>query len=209
MIDGRPMRRLLKPAIFATCLAPLALLAYRAVTGDLGTNPEETLNRFTGDWTLRFLLIALAVTPLRRLTGWAQIGRLRRMLGLFAFAYALVHFLTWIWVGQQFDPGAIVRDVIKRPFITVGFAALLMLVPLAVTSTDAMVRRLRGRNWRALHRLVYVIAVCGVVHFLWLVKSDIREPLLYGAILALLLGMRAWWALRRTATPAGAETTPS
>lgn len=207
MTNNRRSARIGKATVFAVCLAPIVLLANRVVTGDLGTNPEETLNRFTGDWTLRFLLIALAVTPLRRLTGWAALGRLRRMLGLFAFFYALVHFLTWIWVGQQFDPGAIARDVVKRPFITMGFAALLMLVPLAATSTDAMARRLGGRRWRALHRLAYVIAVCGVIHFLWLVKSDIREPLLYAAILAVLLGMRAWWALRRSAAPAGAGAT--
>jgi sulfoxide reductase heme-binding subunit YedZ len=188
--------RVVKPLVFVACLVPLAWLVWRVVNDDLGTNPIETLNRFTGDWTLRFLLITLAVTPMRRISGWHQLIRLRRMLGLFTFFYATVHFLTYALIDQYFDFPAIVQDVAKRPFITVGFACFLLLIPLAATSTNGMVRRLGGRRWQRLHRLVYVIAVGGVIHFLWLVKSDIREPALYAAILAVLLGYRLWWELR-------------
>jgi sulfoxide reductase heme-binding subunit YedZ len=188
--------RLVKPFVFLACLVPFAWLVWRVVNDDLGTNPIETLNRFTGDWTLRFLLITLAVTPLRRISGWHQLIRLRRMFGLFAFFYATVHFLTYALIDQYFDFPAIVQDVAKRPFITVGFACFLLLIPLAATSTNSMVRRLGGRRWQRLHRLVYVIAAGGVIHFLWLVKSDIREPALYAAILAALLGYRLWWELR-------------
>ena len=187
-----------KPIVFAAALIPFALLVQMVLTDRLGPNPVETLNRFTGDWTLRFLLITLAVTPLRQLTGWHYLIRLRRMLGLFAFFYVCLHFLSWIWVDKLFDWDEIVTDVVKRPFITLGFACFVLLVPLAVTSTNGMVRRLGGARWRALHRLVYAIAIGGVVHFVWLVKSDITEPMIYAAILALLLGYRLW-AYRRPA----------
>jgi len=200
MLDrNQQLRWIVKPAMFAAALVPFALLVVRALGDDLGTNPIETLNRTTGDWTLRFMLIVLAVTPLRRLTGWNALLRLRRMLGLFAFFYACVHFLTWIWIDQYFDFNGIVKDVIKRPFITLGFTCLLLLIPLAVTSTNAMVKRLGARNWRRLHRLVYAIGIGGVIHYWWLVKSDIREPLLYASILALLLGLRLWWVWRERA----------
>lgn len=188
--------RLVKPAVFLACLVPFAWLLWRVASDDLGTNPIETLNRYTGDWTLRLLLVTLAVTPLRRLTGWHQLMRLRRMLGLYAFFYATVHFLTYALIDQYLDLTAIVQDVAKRPFITIGFACFLLLIPLALTSTNGMVRRLGGRRWQRLHRLVYVIAAGGVIHFLWLVKSDIREPALYAAILAVLLGYRLWRELR-------------
>ena len=188
------IRWLLKPVVFVAALAPAAVLVWRIVHNDLGTNPVETLNRFTGDWTLRFLLITLAVTPLRRLSGWMPVMRLRRMLGLYAFFYATLHFLSWIWIGQQFDVHEIVKDVIKRPYITVGFAAFVLLLPLAATSTNAMMRRLGGRRWQLLHRSVYVIGVAAIVHYWWLVKSDITQPAIYGAILTLLLGMRLYWA---------------
>lgn len=194
------IRWIAKPAVFLVALIPFALLVLRAVNNDLGANPIETLNRTTGDWTLRFILIVLAVTPLRRLTGWNALLRFRRMLGLFVFFYACVHFLTWIWIDQSFDVQSIVKDVIKRPFITLGFTCLLLLIPLAVTSTNGMVKRLGARNWQRLHRLVYAIAIGGVIHYWWLVKSDIREPLMYAAILALLLGLRVWWARQ---TPPG------
>jgi len=200
MLDrNQQLRWIVKPAVFAAALVPFALLVVRALGDDLGTNPIETLNRTTGDWTLRFMLIVLAVTPLRRLTGWNALLRLRRMLGLFAFFYACVHFLTWIWIDQYFDFNGIVKDVIKRPFITLGFTCLLLLIPLAVTSTNGMVKRLGARNWRRLHRLVYAIGIGGVIHYWWLVKSDIREPLLYASILALLLGLRLWWVWRERA----------
>jgi sulfoxide reductase heme-binding subunit YedZ len=187
-------------------LVPLAFLVYRALNNDLGANPIETINRYTGDWVLRFLLITLAVTPLRRLTGWNGLLRYRRMLGLFAFFYACVHFLSWAWLDQYFVLADIVQDVAKRPYITVGFASFLMLIPLALTSTNAMIRRLGAKRWQQLHRLVYLIGIGGVVHFLWLVKSDIREPLVYGAVLALLLGFRLWGKRRRMpdAIPSGA-----
>jgi sulfoxide reductase heme-binding subunit YedZ len=202
MLDKpQQLRWIVKPAVFIAALVPFVWLLYRIAQNDLGTNPIETLNRYTGDWSLRFLLMALAVTPLRRLSGWSALARFRRMLGLFAFFYVCVHFLSWAWIDQYFDLDAIVKDVIKRPFITVGFAGLLMLIPLAVTSTNAMARRLGARNWQRLHRLVYAAGISGVVHYWWLVKSDIREPLMYGAILAVLLGLRLWWAVRRRVKP--------
>lgn len=198
MLDrNQKIRWVIKPAIFVFALLPLAFLIQRALNNDLGANPIETINRYTGDWVLRFLLFTLAVTPLRRLTGWNSLLRYRRMLGLFAFFYACLHFLSWVWLDQYFVLADIVADVVKRPFITMGFACFLMLIPLAVTSTNAMIRRLGAKRWQQLHRLVYLIGVGGVVHFLWLVKSDIREPLVYGVILALLLGFRVWDKARR------------
>lgn len=196
---------LVKPLVFLVSLAPFGWIVWRAFTSDLGANPIETLNRYTGDWTLRFLLITLAVTPLRRISGWHWLIRLRRMLGLFAFFYVCTHFLTWVWIDQHFEFASIVEDIAKRPFITLGFACFVLLIPLAVTSTNAMVRRLGGRRWQRLHQLVYFVATGGVVHFLWLVKSDIREPLLYALILALLLGYRVWWELRGARRTAGSQ----
>jgi len=207
MVDrNQQVRWFFKPALFILALLPLAFLVYRALTDDLGANPIETINRYTGDWVLRFLLITLSVTPLRRLTGWNGLLRYRRMLGLFAFFYACVHFLSWAWLDQYFVLADIVQDVAKRPFITVGFASFLMLIPLALTSTNAMIRRLGAKRWQQLHRLVYLIGIGGVVHFLWLVKSDIREPLVYGVILALLLGFRLWDRSRRIAGTVTADT---
>ncbi len=200
------IRWVAKPVLFVLCSVPLAWLVWDGVTNNLGANPVETVRRYTGDWTLRFLLIALTVTPLRRLTGWHVVIRLRRMLGLFAFFYASLHFVSYIWLDQFFMWDAIMEDILDRPYITVGVASFLLLIPLAVTSTNGMVRRLGGRRWQRLHQLVYVIAVLGVIHFLWLVKSDISEPVIYGAILALLLGFRLFWHLRgRSRQPAGAS----
>ncbi len=200
------IRWVAKPVLFVLCLVPLAWLVWDGVTNNLGANPVETVRRFTGEWTLRFLLIALTVTPLRRLTGWHVVIRLRRMLGLFAFFYACLHFVSYIWLDQFFMWDAIIEDVFDRPYITVGVASFLLLIPLAVTSTNGMVRRLGGRRWQRLHQLVYVIAILGVIHFLWLVKSDISEPVIYGAILGLLLGFRLFWHLRgRSRQPAGAS----
>ena len=183
----------LKALLFALCLVPLALLLTAFFQDALGANPIETITHATGDWTLRFLLITLAVTPLRKLTGWHWLVRLRRMLGLYAFFYGTLHLGTYIVLDQFFDWHAVVLDVLKRPYITVGFSAFVLMVPLAVTSTNAMIRRLGGRRWQALHRSVYAIAILGVVHYWWLVKADVFEPLIYGAILAVLLGLRAWW----------------
>ncbi len=200
------IRWVAKPVLFVLCSVPLAWLVWDGVTNNLGANPVETVRRYTGDWTLRFLLIALTVTPLRRLTGWHVVVRLRRMLGLFAFFYACLHFVSYIWLDQFFMWDAIMEDILDRPYITVGVASFLLLIPLAVTSTNGMARRLGGRRWQRLHQLVYVIAVLGVIHFLWLVKSDISEPVIYGAILALLLGFRLFLHLRaRSRQPAGAS----
>ncbi|MFQ5760913.1 MAG: sulfite oxidase heme-binding subunit YedZ, partial [Acidiferrobacterales bacterium] len=154
-----------KPVLFVLCLVPLAWLVWDGVTNNLGANPVETVRRYTGDWTLRFLLIALTVTPLRRLTGWHVVIRLRRMLGLFAFFYACLHFVSYIWLDQFFMWDAIIEDILDRPYITVGVASFLLLIPLAVTSTNGMVRRLGARRWQRLHQLVYVIGVLGVIHF--------------------------------------------
>ncbi|MDO9468763.1 MAG: protein-methionine-sulfoxide reductase heme-binding subunit MsrQ [Thiobacillus sp.] len=176
------------------CLLPLARLIVLGLSGGLGANPIEFITRSTGTWTLIGLLVTLSVTPLRRLTGRADLVRYRRMLGLFTFFYASLHFVTYIWLDQFFDPAAIARDIVKRPFITVGFSAFVLLVPLAVTSTHAMMRRL-GRRWQHLHRLVYAIALLGVIHYLWLVKKDLTEPLLYGSVLVLLLALRLPWGV--------------
>lgn len=175
-----------KPLVFFLCLAPLALLVYRGASGAIGPNPVEAVTHFTGDWTLRILLITLAVTPLRRITSLGWLLRFRRMLGLFAFFYACLHLLTYLWLDQFFALGAILEDIVQRPYLTAGFAAFLLMVPLAVTSTKGMVRRL-GKRWKTLHRAVYAIAVLGVLHFLWLAKADITEPAIYGLVLSLLL----------------------
>jgi sulfoxide reductase heme-binding subunit YedZ len=182
--------RWIKIPVFSACLTPLAWLGYYAYTDNLGANPIEVITRWTGTSTLIFLLITLSVTPLRKLSGWNGLIKFRRMLGLCAFFYACLHFTTYIWLDQFFDFRGIVKDVAKRPFITVGFANFVLLIPLALTSTAGMVRRL-GKRWQQLHRLIYLIAIGGVVHYWWLVKADIRLPLIYGAVLAALLAYRA------------------
>jgi len=182
-------RWLLKPIVFALSLVPLALLIEALMADALGPNPVETVLHTTGDWALRFLLITLAMTPLRRLSGQGVWLRLRRMLGLFCFFYACLHFLTWLGLDREFAWSGVVDDVVKRPYITLGFLAFVLLIPLAATSTKGMMRRL-GLAWRRLHRLIYLIAVLAVVHFLWLVKADLAEPLLYGAILIVLFAAR-------------------
>lgn len=179
--------------------APLAWLGWATVNDSLGANPVEALAHQTGLWSLRLLLLALAMTPLRRLTGWRWPLRVRRAFGVMAFVWALLHFAIYLVLDQGLDPVAVWEDVVKRPFITVGFTALVLLVPLAATSTDGMMRRLGGR-WKRLHRLAYVVPVLAVLHFVWLVKADLREPLIYAAILALLLGLRLrWWLAGRPA----------
>ena len=203
----------LKAGLFAACLVPfvMTVMAVFGVAGlSLGANPVEELIHRNGLWGLRFLLITLAITPLRRTTGMLWLVRLRRMFGLFAFFYVVVHFLCYAVIDQRLALGPIVEDVIERPYITLGMAGLLMLVPLAATSTNGMVRRL-GSRWQKLHRLVYVIAVLGVWHFWWQVKQDVREPLLYAAMLALLLGYRWWYRRRREhgiADPLGSPGRP-
>ena len=180
--------------VFCACLLPLLRLLALGASGGLGANPIEFITRSTGTWTLVGLMVTLSVTPLRRLTGRTGIVRYRRMLGLFAFFYACLHFSTYIWLDQFFDPAAIAKDVVKRPFVTVGFAAFVLLIPLAATSNHGMMRRL-GRRWQLLHRLVYLVAALGVVHYLWLVKKDLTSPLIYGAVLVLLLAARLPWGV--------------
>ncbi len=180
---------LIKPFLFVLCLLPMAGLILQAWTDALGANPIEAIIHATGDWTLRLLLVTLACTPLRRFTGWGWPVRVRRMFGLFAFAYALSHLLAYTWLDQFFDWQAIFEDVLDRPFITIGMLAFTLLLPLAVTSTNSMMRRL-GRNWKRLHRLAYLIPALGVIHFWWLVKADLLEPLMYAMFLAALMLLR-------------------
>ena len=192
--------RLFKAVLFVLCLVPAARLVWLAVFGGLGANPIEFVLRSLGTWTLVALFATLTVTPLRRLTGWNELIRVRRMLGLFVFFYACLHFLVFFGLDQEFDIGEVIAGIAKRPYITVGFACLLLLIPLAITSTNAMQRRLGGKRWIKLHRLVYVIAIGGVVHYWWLVKKDITQPVIYAVVLAVLLGLRLWW--RRQAAAA-------
>jgi sulfoxide reductase heme-binding subunit YedZ len=179
----------LKPFIFLLCLVPFGQLAYNAYIGDLGVNPIDFITRFTGSWALIFLIGTLAVTPARRLTGWNDLIKLRRMLGLFAFSYALTHFATYLVLDHFFDWQAIGKDIVKRPYVTAGFTAFVIMLSLALTSTAGMIRRL-GKRWQKLHRLIYVAALAGVIHFYWLVKADIRRPAQYGFVLGLLLVYR-------------------
>ena len=184
-------RRLLQAAVILAAATPLLALGLRAASGGLGANPIEEVTHTTGDWSLRLLLATLAVTPLRRLSGWSALAPLRRTLGLAAFSYVCLHLLTFVVLDQFFDWHAIVEDVLERRYISAGFAGFLCLLPLAITSTRGWQRRL-GLRWVKLHRLVYVAASLGVVHHLWLVKSDLRAPLVHAGVLALLLGSRCW-----------------
>lgn len=203
--EARPRtstRRALRPivavkvAVWAAALAPAAALVRGFFRNDLTANPGDYLTDQTGTWMLACLMASLAVTPIRRLTGWNEIIKLRRLVGLFAFFYALLHVLTWIVFVHYFDVGFMVEDVVKRPFITVGMGAFLILLALALTSTRWSIRKL-GRRWQKLHRLVYVAAVGGVVHFWWLVKADTTEPVRWAAGLSVVLGLRVWWAWRK------------
>ena len=189
----------IKVVLFTAALLPLVRLVVFAVLDRLGANPVEFITRNTGDWTLYFLCLTLAITPLRRLTNWSWLVKLRRMLGLYAFFYALLHFTTFFWFDHFFDLDEMWRDVIKRPFITVGFIAFVLLIPLAVTSTNGMVRRLGGKRWQWLHRLVYLIAGLGILHYWWMKagKHDFAQPILFGSIVAVLLGARVVWSLTK------------
>jgi methionine sulfoxide reductase heme-binding subunit len=184
---------MLKSLVFLLSLLPLGYYGWGIAQDTLGANPVEALTRGLGTWALNFLLITLAVTPLRKLTGWHVLMRLRRMLGLYAFFYAALHLATYLWLDQSFDWNEIAKDILKRPFITVGMATFALLVPLAATSNNFAIRRLGGRRWQALHRTVYAIAILAVLHYSWMVKFDQSNPLLYGGILLLLLGVRALW----------------
>ncbi|HCA27046.1 MAG TPA: sulfoxide reductase heme-binding subunit YedZ [Betaproteobacteria bacterium] len=186
-----------KAVVFFLSLAPLARLGWLGVHGGLGANPIEFITHSLGTWTLVFLLLTLAITPLRRWLHVPALVRLRRMLGLYAFFYAALHFVPYLWLDQFFDWAAIAKDVVKRPFITAGFAALLLLAPLAATSTTGMIRRLGAKRWQRLHYLIYPAAIVAVLHYLWLVKQDLTQPLFYAAALAILLGYRVAGHFRR------------
>jgi len=193
-LDAKQLK-LLKTVLFIAACMPFLRLVIFTFTDQLGANPVEFITRNTGDWTLYFLCITLAVTPLRRFTGWNWLVRLRRMLGLFAFFYVSLHFLTFLWFDHFFDVAEMLKDVIKRPFITVGFAAFLLLIPLAATSTNAMIKRLGGKRWQLLHRLIYLIAPLGILHYWWMKagKNDFSQPILFGLIVAALLLLRLYW----------------
>ncbi len=194
----RQIRLIWKPIVFLLCLVPAVLVFTDAleITGRLGANPIEEIQDRFGNWALRFILITLTVTPLRKLTDWNWLIRFRRLFGLFTFFYVLMHFLTWLFLDQGLLLSAIAEDLIERPFITIGFAAFLLLIAMAVTSTNNMRRRL-GRRWQELHYSAYAVGLLGVWHYWWQVKKDITEPLVYAAILAVLLALRLWWRLRR------------
>jgi sulfoxide reductase heme-binding subunit YedZ len=189
------MRKAAKVLVFLACLAPFAWLVTRALTGRLGINPVEDLELTTGIWALRFLIVTLLVTPVRRITGWNRVIQFRRMLGLFTFFYASVHFAIYIGIDQFFAFRFIVKDVVKRPFITMGFTAFVLMIPLAITSTKGWIRRL-GRRWVVLHRLIYVSAVCAAIHYLWKVKVMIGSPVYYAIVIGVLLAFRLIWQLR-------------
>jgi len=181
-----------KGAVFLVSSIPFVWLSWGLLLGDLGINPVETLQHTTGDWTLRFLIFTLAITPLRKTFRLPELIRYRRMLGLFAFFYVVLHFLTYLGPDQSFNFSGMWDDVAKRKFVTVGFAAFVLLIPLAATSTAGMIRRLGGKRWQALHRLIYICAILGVIHYYWLVKSDVRKPVFYGALVGILLLWRVW-----------------
>ena len=189
--------KLFKPVVFLLCLYPLGYLVYGAFNHLLGANPVEAMTRSTGDWALYFLLITLTVTPLRKLLGWNWLIRYRRMLGLFAFFYACMHFLTYVWFDQFFDVGEIISDIIKRPFITIGFLCLLLLIPLAATSTNKMMQRLK-KNWKRLHQLVYVITPLAVLHYFMMTRADFFQPLIVLSILLVLLAYRVFQSRSRS-----------
>lgn len=191
-----------KVVVFLFALSPALGTAWLALAGGLGANPIDAITDTTGIWALRFVLATLAITPARRLTGWNVLIRFRRMIGLFAFFYGLLHFLTWLVLDQFFAWEFILADIARRPYITAGFTAFVLMIPLAITSTTGWIRRLGGRWWNRLHRLVYATAVLGVIHFLWLVKVVQAEQITYAVIVAVLLGLRIWWAITRRMAPA-------
>lgn len=195
----------IKRALFALALVPFVRMVYLTVTGQL-VEPLEFITRGTGDWVLYFLCITLAVTPLRRLSKWNWLLKLRRMLGLYAFFYAFLHFMTFLWFDHFFDVAEMWKDVLKRPFITVGFIAFVLLIPLAATSTNGMIRRLGGKRWQWLHKLIYLIAPLGILHFWWMkaAKHNFTQPIIFGCIVALLLGVRVFWAMTKPVVPARA-----
>ena len=180
----------LKAVLFLACLVPMALLVWATANGELSANPLEDIRDTTGIWTLRFLIITLSITPLRKITGWHRLIRFRRMLGLFAFFHAALHFITYVWLDQFFAFGEMLADLTKRRFIMAGYVSFLLLIPLAITSTKNWIARLGGQRWQMLHRLIYLSAIAGVVHYFWRVKLDVQRPLIYAGVLALLLILR-------------------
>lgn len=197
------MIKVLKPFVFLLCLVPFFLLVWGALTNTLGANVIEAITHTTGDWILRFLLITLAITPLRQLTGWNWLIRFRRMTGLFAFFYSILHFTIYCLSIQAFNWTEIWTDIVKRPYITVGFLSFVFMIPLAITSTKKWVARLGGKRWQLLHRLIYLSGIGGVLHYLWLVKLDKTLPIRYGIVLAVLLLFRVWTAVRSRLQPKG------
>ena len=196
----------LKPFVFLACLIPLGRLGWKALNAGLGANPIQVITWSTGTWTLVFLVVTLSITPVRKLTGQYWLIQFRRMFGLFAFFYACLHFTTYIWLDQFFDWHSITKDIAKRPFITVGFTAFVLLIPLALTSTQASIRRL-GKRWLMIHRLIYVTAILAIIHYIWLVKKDIRKPVIYASILGVLFAYRLMvWAWARFTSPPSAQT---
>ncbi len=202
-IPDKTLRFALKPLVFLICLGPLVTLVWKLVQQNLGANPVDVITRSTGKWTLTFLLITLSVTPVRKLAGMPWLIKFRRMLGLFAFFYGSLHLMTYVWLDKSFDVPAMLHDIAKRKFITAGMTAWASMLPLAITSTTGWIRRLGGKRWQKLHRLIYLSAAAGVVHFIWLVKADLRRPLTYGAILSVLLAYRlTTWVVSRARTKA-------
>jgi sulfoxide reductase heme-binding subunit YedZ len=200
MTHAQLLKRVLKPVVFVACLAPALWLLYRALWGDLGVNPLETLTNETGIWTLRLIVATIAVTPIRWLTKWNPIISFRRMLGLFAFFYGTIHFFIYFLFDRSLQFDGLWEDIALRPYITVGFTAFVLMIPLALTSTTGWIRRLGGRRWNLLHRLVYVSAIGGVLHYWWKVKLDVTNPVIYAAIVGVLLGWRVVKALNKRET---------
>ncbi len=196
MTQKQTIKWIVKPTIFLASLLPAIILTWQLLNDELSANPIDDITDATGTWILRFLCITLAVTPLKKISGWNWVGQFRRMLGLFAFFYASLHFTTYIYLDQFFDWESIVEDVAKRPFITVGFASFALLIPLAVTSFNKAIKWLGGKRWKWLHRLVYLISIGGVIHYLWLVKADKQRPMTYGGIVLILLGIRIYYYFR-------------
>ena len=203
-------KRWVKVPVFALCLAPMGWLGWLAWNQDLTANPIEFITHYTGEWTLRFLVITLAVTPLRKLLSLPDLIRFRRMLGLFAFFYGCLHFTTYIWLDKFFDVPEMLHDVAKRPFITAGFTSFLLMIPLALTSTAGWIRRIGGKRWQMLHRLVYISAIAAVIHYYWLVKSAVQRPIFYGVLVLIALAIRgAFWLRGRRSRPAAKAPIPA
>jgi sulfoxide reductase heme-binding subunit YedZ len=212
MTRAQLIRRVVKPVLYVLALGPLAWLLYALLSGLVMGDQVKFMQHVTGDTVLSCLMLTLAITPLRKLTGWNEVIRVRRLIGLTAFWYACLHLTTYVVFDQDFSLTEITMDIAKHPWVLVGFTGFLCLLPLAITSTNGWIRRLGGKNWNRLHRLVYVAAIAGVLHYLWLVKKDIHYPLLYGSVLTVLLLMRVWWAAEKARSrriPAAQKAAPN